>query len=84
MIKAIIDGATDPEKLARPAHPRLTATSASLKAALRGRVTDHYRLMLRNFLDQIDATTVNIRRIEETVQKALDDVREAVELPGTI
>jgi transposase len=40
--------------------------------------------MLRIFLDQIDATNVNIRRIEDHVQTALEAYREAVELLCTI
>lgn len=84
MLEAIIAGVTDPEKLARLAHPRLQATPDNLKAALRGRINDHHRLMLRIFLDQIDATNVNIRRLEEHVQTALEDYREAVDLLCTI
>jgi transposase len=84
MLEAIAAGETDPEKLARLAHPRLKATPDNLKAALRGRINDHHRLMLRIFLDQIDATNVNIRRIEDHVQTALEAYREAVELLCTI
>lgn len=84
MLEAIAAGETDPEKLARLAHPRLKATPENLKAALRGRIKDHHRLMLRIFLDQIDATNVNIRRIEDHVQTALEAYREAVELLCTI
>ena len=55
MVEAIIKGEEDPEVLARLAHPRLSATPEDLRAALKGRITEHHRIMLRVYLDHIDA-----------------------------
>jgi transposase len=84
MIEAISKGEKDPEVLARLAHPRLTTAPESLKAALKGRVTDHHRLMLRLYLDHIDATNRAIKSIEEHVEAALSPFRKAVELLVTV
>lgn len=84
MIEAIAKGETNPEVLARLAHPRLTATPATLKEALKGRVTDHHRVMLRLYLDHIDATSRAIKSIEQHVEAALEPFRKAVELIVTV
>ena len=47
MLEALIAGETDPNALAALAHRRIKASPAELEAALRGRVTDHHRFMLR-------------------------------------
>jgi transposase len=57
MIEALIAGETDPNALAALAHRRIKASPAELEAALRGRVTDHHRFMLRLLLQHIDALT---------------------------
>lgn len=84
MIDAIAMGETNPEVLAQLAHPRLTATPEKLKAALKGRVTEHHRIMLRLYLDHIDATGRAIKSIEQHVEAALEPFRKAVELIVTV
>jgi hypothetical protein len=50
MLEAIIAGEEDPENLADLARRRLRAKIPALKLALRGRVTDHHRFLLRLLL----------------------------------
>lgn len=54
MLQAIIDGETDPERLADLAKRRLRAKLPELRQALLGRVTDHHRFLLRTLLRQAD------------------------------
>lgn len=84
MIEAICGGEEDPDRLAKLAHPRLTATPDTLRAALTGRVTDHHRIMLRLYLDHIDATDRAIASIEQHVEAALEPFRKAAELIVTV
>jgi transposase len=84
MVEAIRDGQTDPDVLARLADPRLRAKPDTLRAALKGRVTEHHRIMLGLYLDHIDATQRAIARIEQHVEAALMPFRKAVELIVTM
>jgi transposase len=65
MIEAMIAGETNPAKLAALADPRIKASPEQLREALRGRVTDHHRFMLRLHLDQIDAADATIQEIDQ-------------------
>lgn len=84
MLEAILRGETDPEALAALAHPRLRASRHELVEALRGRVTQHHRVMLRLHLDQLDATDRAIATIEGHVEAALGPFREARDLLVTV
>ena len=55
IIQALIDGETDPAKLAALAHWKVRASAESLREALRGRIKRHHRFLLRLHLQQIDA-----------------------------
>jgi hypothetical protein len=65
MIEALIGGETDPAALAGLAHRRIKASSAELESALRGRVTDHHRFMLRLLVQHIDAIDAAISQIDQ-------------------
>ena len=83
MIEALIAGETDPDALARLAHRRLKAPKEKLRQALRGRVTDHHRFLLRLHLGQIDALEGAIRQIDLEVLAAIAAIDEegAADLP---
>jgi len=68
MIEAMIAGETNPTKLAALAHHRLKASQAELREALRGRVTDQHRFLLRLHLKQIDALEAAIAEIDQKVE----------------
>jgi transposase len=84
MLAALIAGESDPAALAALAHPRLKATPAALKEALRGRVTRHHRFLLRLHLQQIDALDAAIAAIDQEVEGQLAPFRAAVQRLDTI
>jgi transposase len=83
MLEAIIAGESDPVKLAE-LRGKLRAEPAELEAALRGRITDHHRFLLRLHLDQIDAIDGVIARIDGRLEQLLEPFREQVERLTTI
>ena len=74
MIDALIAGETDPDKLAALAQ-RGSRPRRRLREALRGRVTEHHRFLLRLHLRQIDALGAAIAEIDREVDRALDPFR---------
>ena len=84
MIEALIAGETDLDALAALAHRRIKASPAELEAALRGRVTDHHRFMLRLLLQHIDAIDAAITQIDQEVDAQVEPFRTAVQLLTTI
>lgn len=85
-LAALIAGETDPVKLAKLAHPNLKAEPKELIEALRGRVTDHHRFLLKLHLQQIDSLQSAVRELEARMGEALAPFRGQVEnlktMPG--
>jgi transposase len=54
ILDALVAGETDPAKLVALCSDRLKASRKSLIEALRGRVTDHHRFLLKLHLTQVD------------------------------
>lgn len=79
MIAAMIAGETDPVRLAELAHRRIKASQDTLCEALRGRVRDHHRFLLRLHLGQIDALTAAIEQIDREVDATINRMDAAVE-----
>ena len=84
MIEALIGGESDPERLAQLAHRRIKATPEMLREALRGRVTQHHRFLLRLHLQQIDAINAAIEQIDQEVDQRVEPFRTTVLLLTTI
>jgi transposase len=84
MLEGLVEGESDPGKLAKLAHPRLTATPERLQEALRGRVTRHHRFLLRLHLDQIDALDAAVARIDAEVNGNLASFHAAIGLLTSI
>ena len=84
MIEALIAGESEPKKLAALAHRRIKASPAELEAALRGRVTDHHRFMLRLHLQQIDTLNAAIALIDQEVDANIEPFRAAITILTTI
>jgi transposase len=84
MIEALIAGETDPDALAALAHRRIKASPAELEAALRGRVTNHHRFMLRLLLQHIDTIDAAITQIDHEVDAQVEPFRTTVQLLTTI
>jgi transposase len=71
MIRAIIDGQEDPERLADLAKRRLRGKIPELRRALAGRVTEHHRFLLRALMDQIESLEGLIARFEARIEAAM-------------
>lgn len=67
MLRALIAGQEDPEVLAELARRRLRAKIPELRLALRGRVTDHHRFLLRLLLEEVEQHESWIARLGERI-----------------
>jgi transposase len=63
ILSAIVDGETDPGRLAALAVGRVQASQEQLEAALRGTVTDHHRFLLSEHITQIHHLEQAIERV---------------------
>jgi transposase len=83
MIDARIAGETDPATLARLADRRVKASQQMLQEALRGRVTNSHRFLLRLHLGHIDALDAGIAELDREVEAGIAPFRTAVEQVAT-
>jgi len=84
MLEAIIKGEADPLKLADLALGQLKEKRPQLIEALRGRVRDHHRKMLRLLLAEWKFLDALVGEIEEEIEEALRPFCEAVKLVRTV
>lgn len=84
ILEAIVAGETDPTALAQRVNPRVKAPRPTLIEALRGKITNHHRFLLKLHLDQVDALGRAIASIETEVGETLIPFREAAERLTTI
>lgn len=84
ILRALIAGQSDPERLADLTTGRLKATRAQLVDALHGRITAHHRFMLDLHLTQIEALEAAVDKLERHVGTALAPFRAAVSLLTTM
>ncbi len=84
ILKALIAGETDPQRLLEHTTGKLKAPRERLLDGLRGVVTDHHRFMLKLHLRQIDSLESGIRQLERQMEKLLRPFRERVEQLVTI
>jgi transposase len=76
MLDAIVAGQSDPAHLAALAQGTARSKSAELREALRGRITEHHRTMLRLHLQVIDALQRTLAELDAAVGKALAPIRQ--------
>jgi len=84
IIGALIDGETDPAKLAALVHWKVRASAETLREALRGRIKSHHRFLLRLHMQQIAALEAAIAEIDRELDAGLACFRDAVERLSTI
>lgn len=72
MIKAIIAGQEHPDWLADHAKGSLRGKRPELRLALRGRITDHHRLMLRELMDDLEFVERKIQRLDAEIASKVD------------
>jgi len=84
VLQAIVDGESDPQRLAAHVSVRVKASRTEVLEALRGRVRAHHRFMLKLHLSQIDALDKAITEIEGEVGRGLEPFRQAAKLLSTM
>lgn len=84
MLTAIIAGQTDPEVLANMAVGNARKKKADLVEALRGRVTEHHRILLRLHLGLIESLEDALQEIDATVGKALEPIEARAKILTTM
>jgi transposase len=79
MVRALIHGERDPEKLAELAEGRLRAKIPELKLALEGHFSEHHRFLIEHLLRHLDELERHVEelsgRIAERLRPLLDDAR---------
>jgi len=76
ILRALIAGETQPEKLLSVTTGRLRSDRGALIEALRGRVRPHHRFLLKLHLEQIEALEKSIVAIDAEVGSHLEPFRE--------
>jgi transposase len=71
MLAELLAGQDDPAVLAQQARGRLRAKIPQLQEALRGRVTDHHRFLLRLHLDHLAQLDGLLERLTERIDQLL-------------
>jgi transposase len=84
VLDAIVEGETDPEKLVDLTTGRLKAPREVLVEALRGKVRDQHRFLIKLHLGQIDALDKAVAELDERVDEHLDPFRKNVEILTTM
>jgi transposase len=84
VLQALIDGQTDPQRLASCVSGRVKACRADVLEALRGHISAHHRFMLQLHLAHIDALDKAIAELEKEVSLGLQPFRQAAKLLSTM
>lgn len=84
MLEAIIAGENDPETLAGLAVGRLVNKRDALTEALRGKVREHHRFLLKLHLSQIEGLEAGLEVLEERLNEVMAPFAQALERLQTI
>lgn len=84
MLRAMIEGQTDPQALAALGSPRLECSSEALVEALRGRVTAHHRFLLSQHLGLIEQLERTVAEFDAQIERVIQPFRGIVERLTTI
>ena len=84
MLRALIDGETDPAALAELAKGKLRSKRELLEQALQGRVRPHHRFLLAEQLRHIEALDAAIERVSAEIAERVRPVEEVIERLLTI
>lgn len=87
MLRALLDGQTDPHVLANMARGRMRNKRDELERALEGHLTEHHRFLLTDLLIHLDFLDEQITKIEERLETKLEHMppfQEAICLLDTI
>jgi transposase len=78
ILRKLAEGVTDPGTLADEARGSLKKKREALVEALRGRVTEHHRFMLKLHLDTVEMLERQVAQIDQRLGGALEPFRDAV------
>jgi transposase len=84
MLEAIIAGQENPPQLAQMARGKLKSKIPQLEQALEGRVREHHRFLLAEYLDEWKALGERIGRMEDEIDKHIHPFESAVTLWQTL
>lgn len=84
MLRAMVKGEDDPERLAALALGNARKKEALLIEALRGRITDHHRTLLKLHLDLVASLEDALQKLDAEVGKALAPITHAADLLKTM
>jgi len=84
ILQALIAGQTNPETLADLAEGTARKKRAELIEALRGRIRDHHRKLLKVHLELVAALEQALADIDATVGKTLAPIRDSARLLTTL
>jgi transposase len=71
MIRALIQGVMTPEAMAELARQRLRQKIPQLREALRGRVSEHHRFMLKTLLDQVEYLEKQVAQFDARIEQTM-------------
>jgi transposase len=84
ILQALIEGESDPEKLAELAQGTARKKRAELVEALHGRIRPHHRGLLKVHLDLVVALQQAVAEVDATVGKSLASIHESARLLSTM
>jgi transposase len=84
ILQAVVEGESDPQKLADLALGNARKKRAELVEALHGRIRDHHRGLLKVHLDLVSALHHALAELDAAVGKALASIHQSVSLLITI
>ena len=87
VLKAIVENQLKPEQIVELVDARMEAKKPALREALVGRVTDHHRFMLKQFLAQLDSVDAQIRKFDDRIEEVMSPLEKSAikrmdEVPG--
>ena len=84
VLRALIEGETDPERLLACTTGRLKAPRERLIEGLRGAVTDHHRFLLRLHLSQIESVEGLLADLDAEIARHLEPFQSQLKRLSTI
>lgn len=84
ILRALIAGETDPERLLACSNGRLKAPRGRLIEGLRGAVTDHHRFLLRLHLSQVESLERLLADLDAEIARHLEPFQSQLQRLSTI
>jgi len=82
ILRALLDGEDDPERLAELARGRLRSKRDELAQAVQGTLRDHHRFLLTSQLRQLDFYDMQIAELDQEIARRLGGCRSVRTTPS--